>query len=112
MELEPITIRPTPKVLSWPPSAPFYADSLVSADYLKSLVHSTAVCDCCVTRIHGEWFRCAYCPKDLCDACETLDTHDDLHLFFVFKAPVSDGVMYVDQKFSDCEFRHRSTCTR
>lgn len=62
-------------------------------DYLKSLVHPAAVCDCCVTRINGEWFRCAYCPKDLCDACEALDTHDDSHIFFVFKAPVDMNKM-------------------
>ncbi|KZP21090.1 hypothetical protein FIBSPDRAFT_861001 [Athelia psychrophila] len=57
-------------------------------EYLKSLVHNNALCDRCVTQIHGEWFRCAYCPKDLCDACEALDTHDDSHVFLVFKAPV------------------------
>ena len=42
-----------------------------------------------MTAIQGEWFRCAYCPKDLCDTCEALDTHNNLHVFFVFKAPVS-----------------------
>jgi len=57
-------------------------------DYLKSLLHSAALCDRCMTRIQGEWFRCAYCPKDLCDACEALDEHDDSHVFFIFKAPV------------------------
>lgn len=61
------------------------------AEYLKSLVHSAALCDRCMTSIQGEWFRCAYCPKDLCDACEALDTHNNLHVFFVFKAPVSSN---------------------
>jgi hypothetical protein len=73
-----------------------HVDLFLFLDYLKSLVHPTAVCDCCVTRIHGEWFRCAYCPKDLCDACEALDTHDDSHVFFVFKGPVSEGIEHAD----------------
>lgn len=58
------------------------------AAYLKDLLHSTAVCDRCMTCIQGAWFRCAYCGKDLCDACEELDNHNDTHLFMVFKAPV------------------------
>ncbi|EIN09598.1 hypothetical protein PUNSTDRAFT_86034 [Punctularia strigosozonata HHB-11173 SS5] len=56
--------------------------------YLRSIVHNAALCDRCMTHIQGEWFRCAYCAKDLCDACEALDTHDDTHVFIVFKAPV------------------------
>ena len=81
--------------------------SPIYLDYLKLLIHPTAVCDCCVTRINGEWFRCAYCPKDLCDACEALDTHDDTHIFFVFKAPVSDGIMCLARKVADFVFHHR-----
>ncbi|KAF8916216.1 hypothetical protein CPB85DRAFT_1490287 [Mucidula mucida] len=66
-------------------------DSRISSDpkeYLKDLFHSTAICDRCMTCIQGAWFRCAYCGKDLCDACEELDNHNDTHLFMVFKAPV------------------------
>ncbi|KAF9047190.1 hypothetical protein BDZ89DRAFT_1099279 [Hymenopellis radicata] len=66
-------------------------DSRISPDpkaYLKDLIHSTAICDRCMTCIQGAWFRCAYCGKDLCDACEELDNHNDTHLFMVFKAPV------------------------
>lgn len=65
---------------------------LFNPGYLRSLIHPAAVCDRCVTRIQGEWFRCAYCPKDLCDACEALDTHDDSHVFFIFKAPVGGRI--------------------
>ena len=57
-------------------------------EYLSFLVHSTALCDRCLERIHGAWFRCAYCAKDLCADCEAVDTHDETHLFVVFKAPV------------------------
>lgn len=57
-------------------------------EYLSFLIHSTALCDRCLDRICGAWFRCAYCAKDLCGVCEALDTHDKTHLFVVFKAPV------------------------
>jgi hypothetical protein len=57
-------------------------------EYLSFVVHSTALCDRCLDRIHGAWFRCAYCAKDLCGDCEALDTHDETHLFVVFKAPI------------------------
>ncbi|KAG1723846.1 uncharacterized protein EDB91DRAFT_1008814, partial [Suillus paluster] len=50
--------------------------------------HSTALCDRCMERIQGAWYRCAYCAKDLCGECESLDTHDETHIFVVFKAPV------------------------
>lgn len=56
--------------------------------YLQSLVHSSALCDRCMTPIRGEWFRCAYCGLDLCDVCEEVDTHDESHIFMVFKAGV------------------------
>ena len=39
-------------------------------------------------RIVGKWYRCAFCAKDLCADCEELDTHDNTHVFLVFKAPV------------------------
>ncbi|KAE9399947.1 hypothetical protein BT96DRAFT_677457 [Gymnopus androsaceus JB14] len=54
--------------------------------YLRSIVHPAAVCDRCVTRIQGAWFHCAHCRKDLCSSCESVDTHDDTHVFLVFKA--------------------------
>ncbi|KAH7920383.1 hypothetical protein BV22DRAFT_1039929 [Leucogyrophana mollusca] len=57
-------------------------------EYLSYLVHSTALCDRCMERINGAWFRCAYCAKDLCGDCEAVDTHDETHIFVVFKAPV------------------------
>ncbi|RXW23967.1 hypothetical protein EST38_g1863 [Candolleomyces aberdarensis] len=58
-------------------------------EYLKYLRHSIALCDRCMRHIEGEWFRCAYCPIDLCDACEDVDTHADDHFFVVFKSTVS-----------------------
>ncbi|KAL4078724.1 hypothetical protein V8B97DRAFT_1933072 [Scleroderma yunnanense] len=57
-------------------------------EYLSFLVHSSALCDRCMERIRGAWFRCVYCAKDLCEDCEALDTHDETHVFVVFKAPV------------------------
>lgn len=52
-------------------------------------MHKSAVCDRCMTHIVGEWFRCVYCAKDLCDACEAVDTHNDTHFFMVFKSMVN-----------------------
>lgn len=57
-------------------------------EYLSFLVHSAALCDRCMERIRGAWYRCAYCGKDLCGDCEAVDTHDETHVFVVFKAPV------------------------
>ena len=45
-----------------------------------------------MSHIRGEWFHCAYCPKDLCDSCAEVDTHDNMHLFVVFKAEVNMGI--------------------
>lgn len=59
------------------------------------MVHQAAVCDRCMTRIQGEWFRCAYCAKDLCDACEAVDTHDNTHAFIVFKSMVRLSARFV-----------------
>lgn len=59
-----------------------------SSGYLASLVHGAAVCDRCMQRINGEWFRCVYCAKDLCDVCQSMDTHDNTHFFMVFKSEV------------------------
>ena len=60
-----------------------------AAGYLKTLTHAFAVCDRCMLHIVGEWFHCAYCPKDLCDSCAEVDTHDNTHLFVVFKSDVN-----------------------
>ncbi|TRM65478.1 hypothetical protein BD626DRAFT_488898 [Schizophyllum amplum] len=68
--------------------------------YLRHLVHPSAVCDRCVRPIQGEWFRCAYCAKDLCDACHDVDTHNDAHVFLVFKAAVD---MQAFRRFSDLD---------
>ena len=57
--------------------------------YLRGLTHAFAVCDRCMSHISGEWFHCAYCPKDLCDSCAEVDTHDNTHLFVVFKSDVN-----------------------
>ncbi|KAI8996601.1 hypothetical protein BD414DRAFT_478498 [Trametes punicea] len=57
--------------------------------YLRNLTHQFAVCDRCMSHIRGEWFHCAYCPKDLCDSCAEVDTHDPAHLFIVFKSNVN-----------------------
>ncbi|EKM81668.1 hypothetical protein AGABI1DRAFT_54553 [Agaricus bisporus var. burnettii JB137-S8] len=62
-------------------------------EYLKYLKHGNAVCDRCVDRIQGKWFRCAYCPKDLCETCEALDTHNDTHFFVVFKSDINMNVL-------------------
>ena len=60
-----------------------------SVAYLETLVHPSALCDRCMTPIEGVWFRCCYCGRDLCDACEDVDTHNDAHVFIVFKSAVS-----------------------
>lgn len=56
--------------------------------YLRDLTHSFALCDRHMIRIVGKWYRCAFCAKDLCAECEALDSHDNTHVFLVFKAPV------------------------
>ncbi|KAI0675835.1 hypothetical protein C8Q78DRAFT_1066496 [Trametes maxima] len=57
--------------------------------YLQNLTHQFAVCDRCMSHIRGEWHHCAYCPKDLCDSCAEVDTHDPTHLFVMFKSNVN-----------------------
>ena len=64
-----------------------FIGSLVLA-YLRDLTHSFALCDRHMIRIVGKWYRCAFCAKDLCAECEALDSHDNTHVFLVFKAPV------------------------
>ncbi|CCM00246.1 uncharacterized protein FIBRA_02275 [Fibroporia radiculosa] len=54
--------------------------------YLATLEHGIALCDRCMTRINGEWFRCGYCSKDLCGVCHNVDTHNETHAFVVFKS--------------------------
>ncbi|TCD69146.1 hypothetical protein EIP91_008622 [Steccherinum ochraceum] len=57
-------------------------------DYLGTLFHKSALCDRCMHRIIGEWYRCVYCAKDLCNHCEAVDTHDNDHFFMVLKAQI------------------------
>ncbi|RPD59088.1 hypothetical protein L226DRAFT_465506 [Lentinus tigrinus ALCF2SS1-7] len=77
--------------------------------YLRSLTHAFAVCDRCMSHISGEWFHCAYCPKDLCDSCAEVDTHDNTHLFVVFKSDVNMQIFrYVLARFMNEEDPSRS----
>ncbi|KAK0467157.1 uncharacterized protein EV420DRAFT_1626509 [Desarmillaria tabescens] len=73
--------------------------------YLRDVYNSAAVCDNCMSRIRGVWFRCAYCGKDLCDACEPVDVHNDKHVFLVFKSLVD---MQAVKIFTDIEHPTRS----
>ncbi|KAH8110921.1 hypothetical protein DFH11DRAFT_1617885 [Phellopilus nigrolimitatus] len=59
--------------------------------YLATLYHNAALCDHCMDRIKGVWFRCVYCAKDLCDVCENLNSHahNRTHFFYVFNVPVN-----------------------
>ncbi|KAF8493233.1 hypothetical protein F5888DRAFT_1806331 [Russula emetica] len=68
--------------------------------YLRGLTHTFALCDRHMHRIVGKWYRCAFCAKDLCADCEGLDTHDNTHIFLVFKAPVD---MHKFQIFAELE---------
>jgi len=70
------------------------------AAYLRDLTHAFALCDRHMRRIVGKWYRCAFCAKDLCSDCEVLDTHDNTHLFLVFKSPVD---MQAFRHFADLE---------
>ncbi|KAF4569913.1 hypothetical protein EYR40_008893 [Pleurotus pulmonarius] len=65
-----------------------YQDLYNPRGYLRSLRHGTALCDCCMNHIQGEWYRCAYCGRDLCEDCESIDAHDETHIFMMFKGPV------------------------
>jgi len=68
--------------------------------YLASLLHSAAICDRCMTCIEGAWLRCCYCPRDLCYHCQEVDTHDDTHIFLVFKSLVD---MQVFKSFANID---------
>ncbi|KZT07269.1 uncharacterized protein LAESUDRAFT_743006 [Laetiporus sulphureus 93-53] len=88
------------KIPAGPPDGSFDPDH--PREYLKHLLHSTAVCDRCMTKINGEWFRCGYCSLDLCEVCHTVDTHNDNHVFVIFKSPRdTDGGMSARRRFSD-----------
>ncbi|TFK26189.1 hypothetical protein FA15DRAFT_637969 [Coprinopsis marcescibilis] len=56
--------------------------------YLRNLIHKIALCDRCMDRIVGEWFRCANCSIDLCEHCESVDTHAEAHVFVVIKSTI------------------------
>jgi hypothetical protein len=75
--------------------------------YLQTIVHRVALCDRCIQRIVGEWFHCAYCAKDLCDACEAMDSHDASHLFVVFKSVVDMTVL----RYGMFQFACQSLCS-
>ncbi|KIK61657.1 hypothetical protein GYMLUDRAFT_199189 [Collybiopsis luxurians FD-317 M1] len=70
------------------PSPPARFNAQDPTGYLSKISHPSAVCDRCFDRIQGAWFHCAHCPKDLCSSCESVDTHDDTHVFLVFKATI------------------------
>jgi len=67
--------------------------------YLQTIQNRSAVCDRCVQRITGEWFRCVYCPKDLCEECEALDSHDPTHFSIVFKSVVDTALLRYTYNF-------------
>jgi len=73
--------------------------------YLKHLKHESAICDRCMDRIQGEWFHCVYCPQDLCETCEALDTHNDTHFFVVFKSNINMNIFknFVNLDVSDSQ---------
>ncbi|KAI0730655.1 hypothetical protein C8Q76DRAFT_766314 [Earliella scabrosa] len=91
---QPLILQPPlPKLYKKPAGPPTGAVNLSDPKgYLRVLTHAFAVCDRCMQHIAGEWFHCAYCPKDLCDSCAEVDTHDNMHLFVVFKAEVNMGI--------------------
>jgi len=70
-------------------------------EYLESVLHTHTWCDRCMTRIQGKWFHCGFCPKDLCSDCEAMDTHDNTHVFLVFKAPVDLRFFKRDAEYID-----------
>lgn len=80
-------------------------------EYLREVTNNSAVCDRCMLRISGEWFRCVYCAKDLCDACEAVDTHDDTHFFMVFKSLVRLPFEIPRRLRAECGWFSRSICS-
>ncbi|KAI0352154.1 hypothetical protein OH77DRAFT_1428932 [Trametes cingulata] len=81
---------PLPRLYKTPAGPPGGVFNIIDPKgYLQNLTHQFAVCDRCMSHIKGEWFHCAYCPKDLCDSCAEVDTHDPTHLFVVFKSNVN-----------------------
>ncbi|EJD47431.1 hypothetical protein AURDEDRAFT_184017 [Auricularia subglabra TFB-10046 SS5] len=63
--------------------------------YLTTVQHESVLCDGCLERIEGKWYRCVYCGMDFCNDCEAIDTHNDSHFFVVFKA-VLDLTLFRD----------------
>lgn len=102
--LEPVTLPPLYILPAGPPpNVPQLNDPKV---YLASLYHSAAICDRCMTCIEGAWFRCCYCPRDLCWDCQEVDTHDDTHIFLVFKSLVD---MQVFKSFANLDNPDRNS---
>ncbi|KAH8984040.1 hypothetical protein EDB92DRAFT_1951101 [Lactarius akahatsu] len=95
--LIPILYRDPAGPLPGGPSANIPGDP---AAYLRDLTHAFALCDRHMRRIVGKWYRCALCATDLCADCEVHDTHNNTHLFLVFKAPVD---MQAFRIFADLE---------
>jgi hypothetical protein len=87
-EVLPQIYRGTPRVCTLNPHIYRPGTHRIVLAYLRDLTHSFALCDRDMVRIVGKWYRCAFCAKDLCADCEALDSHDDTHVFLVFKAPV------------------------
>jgi len=88
------------------PGSPAAEISGDPAAYLRDLTHAFALCDRHLLRIVGKWYRCAFCAKDLCAECEELDTHDNTHIFIVFKGSVD---MQEFRDFADLENSNGST---
>ncbi|KDQ13057.1 hypothetical protein BOTBODRAFT_33932 [Botryobasidium botryosum FD-172 SS1] len=57
-------------------------------EYLQNLEHPSTVCDNCISKVRGEWYRCAHCGADYCENCEHFGVHDPNHIFVVFKSAV------------------------
>ncbi|KAG7094033.1 hypothetical protein E1B28_007655 [Marasmius oreades] len=85
MEFEHALVPPLYTVPAGPSDGPNPEDL---EDYLRTLTHQFALCDRHMKNITGVWYRCAYCGKDFCDECEAVDTHNDTHVFLVFKSHV------------------------
>ncbi|TCD69152.1 hypothetical protein EIP91_008629 [Steccherinum ochraceum] len=74
-------------------------------EYLSTLEHRYSLCDMCMSKIKGEWFRCVYCSRDLCSDCEKTDVHDKKHFFLVLESEVDMNdfrqFFRIDSRFED-----------
>jgi hypothetical protein len=76
----------------------------VAAEYLKDVLHPAVACQACQQQIRGEWYWCAHCALDLCAAHEAVDTHDESHVFVLFKSVVKMSTFR-------CALRRCSACS-